>query len=88
MPSTVDVNLPDDLLDSMDQEVAAGRYPTREEFVRRAVRHMLALDPTASTDDSHVREPVEPAEDWAGDAGLCLLGQASRRLPYSDDAAD
>lgn len=87
MPSAVEVNLLDDLLGSIDREIAAGRYRTREEFVRRAAEHLLALETSASNDDSQSRQLVEPAEDWAGEAGLRLLGQASRRLPYSDDAA-
>jgi len=86
VPSTVDLNLPDELLGSIDREIVAGRYRTREEFVRRAVEHLLALETTASTDQSQSRQLVEPAEDWAGDSGLRLLGQASQRLPYSDAA--
>lgn len=67
-------NLPDDLLGSIDQEVAAGRYGTREEFVRRAVESLLA------------RKGIEPAEYWTGETGLRLMEQAARRLPYEHDA--
>ncbi len=58
----VGVNLPNDLVGSIDREVAAGRYETREEFVRRAVESLLA------------RERIEPAEGWTGDTRSPAFG--------------
>jgi Arc/MetJ-type ribon-helix-helix transcriptional regulator len=76
MGMQIAVRLPDEVLEGLDAEVAAGRYPSRAAAVRMAIEALLRAGREREIAEEYRRAyGQQPEEDWVGEAGLAFMAQ-------------
>jgi len=80
MTSQLALRLPDDLTKALDALVAEGRYATRTDAVRQAVRDLLDRERRRAIDEALVDgyrrlPPTADEERWADDAGRRMIAE-------------
>lgn len=79
MSEQITFRIPREELESLD-EVIRGRYPTRADAIRAALRLLVKEERDRLIRDSYVRAyESKPVDDWVGEAGAVALAEAVER---------
>lgn len=72
----VAVRIPDETLADLDEQVKAGRYPSRAAAMRAAIEQLLRVQRELEIAEEYRRAyGAHPQEEWIGEAGLEFMAQ-------------
>lgn len=80
MTTQLALRIPDELTQQLDELVTSGRYPTRTDVVRAAIRDLLAREERRRIDEAIVAgyrrvPPTDDEERWASAAGREMIAE-------------
>lgn len=70
----IPVRIPESDLAALDAAVARGRFPSRSEALRAALRELLREEREREIDEAYRRAyEAHPQEEWVGEVGLAAF---------------